>query len=56
MKAADHHEGTLVEAIDRELGGALAQDVFGAFARALEREAGISLNQAAIDAVHATFR
>lgn len=45
----------LVEAIDEQIGGALAQDVFGYFARALEREAGISFNQAAIEAVHANF-
>lgn len=46
----------LVEAIDEQIGGALAQDVFGYFARALEREAGISFNEAAIEAVHANFR
>lgn len=45
----------LVEAIDEQIGGALAQDVFGYFARALEREAGISFNEAAIQAVHANF-
>ncbi len=46
----------LISAIDDQIGGALAQDVFAYFARALEREAGISLNQAAIEAVHANFR
>lgn len=46
----------LVGAIDEQIGGALAQDVFGYFARALEREAGISFNEAAIEAVHANFR
>lgn len=46
----------LIEAIDGQIGAGLAQDVFGYFARALEREAGISFNQAAIDAVHAAFR
>ncbi len=45
----------LVDAIDEQIGGALAQDVFGYFARALEREAGISFNEAAIQAVHANF-
>lgn len=45
----------LVDAIDEQIGGALAQDVFGYFARALESEAGISFNQAAIEAVHANF-
>lgn len=54
--AEDAQTAQLVTAIDREIGGALAQDVFGYFALALEREAGISLNQAAIDAVHASFR
>jgi peptidyl-prolyl cis-trans isomerase D len=54
--AQDDQTAQLVSAIDREIGGALAQDVFGYFAGALEREAGITLNQAAIDAVHASFR
>ena len=52
----DEQTARLIQAIDRELGGAMAQDVFGYFARALEREAGLRLNQAAIDAVHATLR
>ncbi len=46
----------LVAAIDDQIGAALAQDVFAYFSRAVEREAGISLNQAAIEAVHANFR
>ncbi|MFN4099947.1 MAG: hypothetical protein ACK4GT_09230, partial [Pararhodobacter sp.] len=46
----------LVDAIDEQVGQALAQDVFTYFARALQAEAGISLNQAALDAVHANFR
>ncbi len=46
----------LVGAIDEQIGGALAQDVFGYFARALEREAGISFNEAAIEAVLPHFR
>ena len=53
---ADEQTARLIAAIDSEIGGTMAQDVFGYFARALEREAGITLNQAAIDAVHATFR
>ncbi len=52
----DDQTRRLVQAIDEQIGAALAQDVFGYFARALEREAGISFNQAAIDAVHANFR
>lgn len=52
----DAQTAELVSAIDREIGGALAMDVFAYFARALEQEAGIRLNQAAIDAVHASFR
>ena len=46
----------LIAAIDEQIGAALAQDVFAYFSRALEREAGISLNQSAIEAVHANFR
>jgi peptidyl-prolyl cis-trans isomerase D len=52
----DEQTARLIAAIDQQIGGTMAQDVFGYFARALEREAGITLNQAAIDAVHATFR
>lgn len=52
----DAQTAELVSAIDRELGGALATDVFAYFSRALEQEAGIRLNQAAIDAVHASIR
>lgn len=52
----DAPTAALTEAIDRELGTTLAQDMFSYFARALEGEAGIRLNQAAIDAVHAGFR
>lgn len=54
--AGDEQTARLVAAIDAELGGAMAQDVFFYYARALEAEAGIVLNQAAIDAVHAGFR
>lgn len=54
--AGDAQTAQLLGAIDREIGGALAQDVFGYFARALESEAGIRLNQPAIDAIHAGFR
>lgn len=46
----------VIAAIDGQIGAALAQDVFAYFSRALEREAGISINQAAIEAVHANFR
>lgn len=53
---ADAQTARLIAAIDEQIGGGLQQDVFSYFARALEREAGISLNQAAIDAVHAAFR
>lgn len=45
----------LTGVIDERIGSGLAQDVFGYFARALQAESGISLNQAAIDAVHASF-
>lgn len=46
----------LVAAVDQQIAAALAQDIFDYFARALEDEAGISLNQQAIEAVHASFR
>lgn len=52
----DTQTAMLIESIDRELGGALAQDVYGYFARAVEAEMGIRFNQAAIDAVHVNFR
>lgn len=51
----DSQTQRLVAAIDEQVGGALAQDVYAYFARALQSEAGITLNQAAIDAVHASF-
>lgn len=46
----------LADAINEQIGDALAQDVFTYFARALQAESGITLNQAAIDAVNASFR
>ena len=52
---ADAQTERLVDAIDEQVGSALAQDVFEYFARALEAEAGITLNQTAIEAVHASF-
>ncbi|WP_209425886.1 SurA N-terminal domain-containing protein [Pararhodobacter sp. SW119] len=52
----DPQTDRLIASIDSQIGAALAQDVFSYFAHALEREAGISLNQAAIEAVHANFR
>lgn len=52
----DAQTARLIEAVNQQIGGALAQDVFGYFARALEAEAGIRFNQAAIDAVHVNFR
>ena len=52
---ADEQTGQLIRAVDEQIGAALAQDVYEYFARALEAEAGISLNQAAINAVHANF-
>jgi peptidyl-prolyl cis-trans isomerase D len=44
------------QAIENELRASVAQDVFTAWARQLEREAGIRLDTAAIEAVHAQFR
>jgi peptidyl-prolyl cis-trans isomerase D len=46
----------LRDAISSDLEQAIAQDVFQLFAGAVQREAGISLNEAAINAVHAQFR
>lgn len=43
-------------AIGREARNAVAQDVFTAWARQLEREAGIALDESALEAVHAQFR
>ena len=54
--AGDPQTAALLSSLNEELTTSLAQDVFDHFARALEREAGITLNQAAIDAVHAGFR
>jgi len=51
----DEQTQRLVGAVDEQVGSALAQDVFEYFARALEAEAGITLNQAAIEAVHTSF-
>lgn len=52
----DEQTAELIAAIDSQVGATLAQDVFQYFARALEAEAGITLNQTAIDAVHMNFR
>ena len=54
--AEDSRTASLAEAVDQQIGQSLAEDVFIYFARALQTEAGISLNQTAIDAVHANFR
>ena len=44
------------DAVARELRNSVAQDIFTAWARQLEREAGISLDDRAIEAVHQNFR
>ena len=54
--ADDAQTAQLIGAVDQQIASALSQDIFGYFARALENEAGISLNQQAIQAVHANFR
>lgn len=41
--------------IESQMAQAVAQDVFGLFSTALQNQAGISLDQAAINAVHAQF-
>ena len=53
--AGDAQTQRLTGAIDESIGSGLAQDVYGYFARALQAESGITLNQTAIDAVHAAF-
>jgi peptidyl-prolyl cis-trans isomerase D len=45
----------LREALAVQIEQAVAQDAFAAYQAALSAEAGITLNQQAIDAVHATF-
>ncbi|MEZ5911880.1 MAG: peptidyl-prolyl cis-trans isomerase [Paracoccaceae bacterium] len=55
--STDDEDGKAVhDAIAAQLSQSLAGDAFDLFAAALEAEAGISLNQAAINAVHAQFR
>lgn len=52
----DTQTARLLEAIDTEIGGGMAQDLFGYFARALEGDAGFRFNDAAIQAVHDALR
>lgn len=49
---ADQQRGLIAA----EARATLTEDIFTAYARQLEREAGISIDSAAIEAVHATFR
>ncbi len=56
IKAADPTSDEVVQtrdAIDAQLGQSLAQDMFQLFTQAIEAEAGIRLDAAAINAVHA---
>lgn len=52
----DAQTARLTQVIDEQIGAALAQDVYAYFARALQAESGISLNQPAIEAVNASFQ
>ncbi|MEE9389397.1 MAG: SurA N-terminal domain-containing protein [Paracoccaceae bacterium] len=55
---ADPNDSDLVDlgtAIDTETGQTIGQDALELFVRALQNKAGISLNQTAINAVHARF-
>ncbi len=56
IEGAGAESAGLRGAIASDLAQAMAQDVFQLFAGAVQREAGISLNEAAINAVHAQFR
>lgn len=51
----DPQTARILQAVEQQLQDTLSQDVFEYFARALTTEAGITFNQAAIDAVHASF-
>lgn len=53
--AGDAQTVQLTGVINETIGSGLAQDVYDYFARALQSESGITLNQPAIDAVHASF-
>lgn len=46
----------LRDTLNTQISQSVAQDVFTYFSRALESEAGVTLNQNAIEAVHANFR
>ena len=55
--AADNPDLEQIRArIDDDAAQSIAQDALAAFTRALQLQAGISLNQAALNAVHAQFR
>jgi peptidyl-prolyl cis-trans isomerase D len=51
----DPQTARVLQAVEQQLQNTLSQDLFEYFARALTAEAGITFNQAAIDAVHASF-
>ncbi len=51
----DPDSDTLKTTIDSDTAQSMAQDVLLAFTRAVETEAGITLNQEALNAVHAQF-
>jgi peptidyl-prolyl cis-trans isomerase D len=42
--------------IEQQFGASLADDLFNVFATQIQQSAGISLNQQAINAVHANFQ
>lgn len=46
----------LAEAIERQVSGGIAQDLFEAYLREIRARAGVQLDQAAINAVHAQFQ
>ena len=59
VTAADPEDPEVAQlrgALDRQAAQGLAGDIFAAYAAALEAEVGISINQTAIDSVHAQMR
>jgi peptidyl-prolyl cis-trans isomerase D len=56
VEADDAEAAALTASVSAQLERALADDLFAAYATALQAEAGITLNGAAIEAVHAQLR
>ncbi len=52
----DPDTADLAEAIEDQLSGGIAQDLFEVYLREIRNRAGVALDQAAINAVHAQFQ